>query len=224
MTESYLQRAELLADLGRYEEAAQELAPAAPSEVPAAALLARVRLAAGAPREALAATEVATAAGTADLGLLVARGMALAELGRVDEAAGQAERILQRGAGDGDALTSAAAILAMVRSGQVALDAAWEGVRLAPEQPRAHLVLGLVAGGLGMAEIARRAYQEALALDPQLPDAEAAVGVARLELYRYTVVLGRLTGAAPTGPLRGDGLRRMFQSISDRFGPGPRRD
>lgn len=192
VTESYLQRAELLADLGQYEEAAQELREAPPDDVRAATLLARVRLAAGARREALAATEAAVEAGTEDSGLLIARGLALAELGRVDEAAAQAERILRVGAGDAYALTSAAAILAKVRNGQVALDAAWEGVRLAPDQPRGHLVLGLVAGGLGLDEIAARAHQEALALDPQLPDADAAIGLTRQELHRYAVALARL--------------------------------
>lgn len=191
MTESYLQRAELLADLGQYEEAAQELVQAPPTDVAAATLLARVRLAAGARREALAATDSAVAAGTADRGLLIARGMALAELRRVDEAAAQAEQILRIGAGDAYALTSAAVILAMVRNGQVALDAAWEGVRLAPEQPRGHLVLGLVAGGLGLDDIAERAYQEALALDPQLPDPDAAIGMTRQELHRYAMTLAR---------------------------------
>jgi tetratricopeptide (TPR) repeat protein len=217
VSDSYLERAELLADLGRYEEAAQELAWVAPTDVAAATMLARIRLSAGAPRDALAATEAAVEEGAADPGLLIARGMALAELGRVDEAAGQAEQILRIGAGDARALASAAVILAMVRNGQVALDAAWEAVRLAPEQPRSHLVLGLVAGGLGLAEIAERAYREALALDPGLPVTEAAVGVARWELYRYAIVLGRLTGAGGTRPAGthrlGEGLRGLFRGI-----------
>lgn len=221
--ESYLQRAELLADLGQYEEAAQELVPAPPTDVAAATLLARVRLAAGARREALAATDAAVGAGVQDRGLLIARGLALAELGRVDDAAAQAEQVLGLGAVDAYAQTSAAMILAMVRNGRVALDAAWEGVRLAPEAPRGHLVLGLVAAGLGLDEIAQRAYREALALDPQLPDREAAIGLARQELYRYAVLLGRLTGATTTPP--GVGLRRTFQAITDRFRakPGPDR-
>lgn len=197
MPESYVARAELLADLGRYDEAAAELAEADPGDVPAHTLLARVRLAAGAPAEALAAADAAVAAGPADLGALIARGMALADLGRVDEAAGQAEQILRHGRGDGYACTSAAAILAEVRNGQVALDAAWEGVRLTPEQPRAHLVLGVVAARLGLDQIAARAYREALTLDPQLPVAQAALGVARAEQQRYAAALSRFRPARP---------------------------
>ncbi|MGH3681593.1 MAG: tetratricopeptide repeat protein, partial [Natronosporangium sp.] len=142
--------------------------------------------------------------------------MALAELGRVDEAAGQAEQILRRGRGNGYACTSAAAILAEVRVGQVALDAAWEGVRLAPEQPRSHLVLGVVASRLGLNEIASRAYQEALGLDPQLAVAEpapAALGMARAEQHRYVAALSHLRrakpvpsgGAGPSSPVAGRG-------------------
>lgn len=186
-----MQRAELLADLGRYEEAAAELAHADRSDVPAQTLLARIWLAAGAPKRALPAADAAVAAGPTDVAALVARGMALADLGRVDEAASQAQRILRAGRGNGYACTSAAAILAEVRNGQVALDAAWEGVRLTPDQPRAHLVLGVVAARLGLDEIAERAYREALALDPQLTVAQAALGVARGEKHRYASLLSR---------------------------------
>ena len=193
----YLRRAELLADLGHYHEAAEELARATPDDVAAATLLARVRLAAGEPRPALAAAEAAVTAGPDDLGAMIARGLVLAELGRVDEAAAQAERILAHPDADGYARTSAAAVLGAVRNGQVALEAAWEGVRLAPDQPRAHLVLGLVAAGLELPDLARRAYQEALALDQQLLDRQAAVGLARAEQYRYAVALAYAIGEAP---------------------------
>ncbi|MPZ27148.1 MAG: hypothetical protein GEV12_12245 [Micromonosporaceae bacterium] len=208
MPESYVQRAELLADLGRYEEAAAELAEAPPTDVPALILLARVRLAGGSPREALAAADAAVAAWPTDLPAMIARGMTLAELGRVDEAAGQAEQILRRGRGDGYACTSAAAILAEVRVGQVALDAAWEGVRLVPDQPRSHLVLGVVASRLGLDEIAGRAYLEALGLDPQLAVAEpapAALGMARAEQHRYAAALSHLRRAEAVGSGAGSG-------------------
>ncbi|HEY0700037.1 MAG TPA: tetratricopeptide repeat protein, partial [Micromonospora sp.] len=60
--ESYLQRAVLLADLGRYDEAAAELGFAIalePEHLPALTMLARVRLAADQPEPALAAAESA---------------------------------------------------------------------------------------------------------------------------------------------------------------------
>ena len=109
---SFVQRAELLADLGRYEEAAEELALADRDDVAAQTLLARIWLAAGSPKRALAAADAAVAAGPSNVPALVARGMALADLGRVDEAAQQAEQILRAGRGNGYACTSAAAILA----------------------------------------------------------------------------------------------------------------
>lgn len=198
MADSYLRRAELLADLGHYHEAAEEL-QAAPDDAAAATLLARVRLAAGEPKRALAAADAALAAAPDDLNAMIARGLVLAELGRVDEAAAQAERILAHPAADWYARTSAAAVLGAVRNGQVALNAAWEGVRLAPDQPWAHLVLGVVAAGLGLTDLARRAYREALALDPQLLEPQAAVGMVRGEQHRYAVALARLTGEAPAG-------------------------
>lgn len=193
MSDSHVRRAELLADLGRYDEAAAELAGADPTDVAAHTLLARVKLAAGEPKAALAAADAAVAADPADLDALIARGMVLADLGRVDEAAAQAEQILRHGTGSGYAYTSAAAILAAVRNGRAALDAAWEGVRLTPDQARAHLVLGVVAARLGMEDIARRAYREALALDPRLPVAQAALGVVRLEQHRYARALSHLS-------------------------------
>jgi tetratricopeptide (TPR) repeat protein len=218
--DSHVQRAELLADLGRYEEAAAELAEAAADDVPAQTLLARVLLAAGSPKRALAAADAAVAAGPTDLPALIARGMALADLGRVDDAAAEAERILRRGRGNGYACTSAAAILAGVRNGQVALDAAWEGVRLTPDQPRAHLVLGVVAAQLGLTEVAEQAYREALALDPRLSVAQSPLGVVRVEQQRYATVLSRFArpaasptrdGVAPEPEVAAGALRRYLQ-------------
>lgn len=210
MSDSYLQRAELLADLGRYEEAAAELAHADRADVPAQTLLARIWLAAGAPKRALVAADAAVAAGPSDVAAMVARGMALADLGRIDEAARQAERILRAGRGDGYACTSAAAILAEVRNGQVALDAAWEGVRLSPDQPRAHLVLGVVAARLGLVDIAERAYQEALALDPKLTVAQAALGEPRGEQHRYAAALSRVSRSPAEPDGSGTATARPF--------------
>ncbi len=197
MSGSHVQRAELMADLGRYTEAAAELADADARDVPAQTLLARVKLAEGAPREALAAADAAVRADPTDLGALIARGMVLADLGRVEEAVSQAEEILRHGRGNGYACTSAAAILSEVRNGQVALDAAWEGVRLTPDQSRAHLVLGVVAARLGMTDVAQRAYREALSLDPGLSMAQAALGVARVEQHRYVQALSHLADREP---------------------------
>ncbi|WP_146765219.1 tetratricopeptide repeat protein, partial [Micromonospora saelicesensis] len=56
--DGYVQRAQLLAELGRYDEAAGELAyglALQPDDVDALTMLARVHLAAGRPAEALTA-------------------------------------------------------------------------------------------------------------------------------------------------------------------------
>lgn len=216
---SYLQRAELLAELGRFDEAAAELAQAEAADAPAQTLLARVRLAVGTPKQALAAADAAVAAAPADLAALIVRGRALAALGRVDDATAQAEQVLRRGRGNGAACTGAAAILAEVRVGQVALDAAWEGVRLAPEQPGAHLVLGVVAVRLGLDDVAERAYQEALALDPELSEPDRAEqGLLRLEQHRYAAALGRIAKADRTRSPAEPGPQPALESPEDDLG------
>ncbi len=63
--DGYVQRAQLLAELGRYDEAAGELAyglALQPDDVDALTMLARVHLAAGRPAEALTAADTAVAA------------------------------------------------------------------------------------------------------------------------------------------------------------------
>jgi tetratricopeptide (TPR) repeat protein len=191
-SDQYLQRAELLADLGRYEDAAGELTDLVevePGHVRALTTLAKVRLAAGQPAAAMAAADAAVAADPKDLAALVVRGMVLADLDRTSDAADTAEQILRVGPDDGYAQTSAAAILAEVRNGQRALDAAWRGVQLLPEDATGHLVLGLVAARMRLFDLAERAYREALRLDPQLAAARDDVGIIRLEQRRYAEAL-----------------------------------
>lgn len=190
-----------MADLGRFEEAMRELAPvlaADPADAAGQTLAARLWLTMGNLREALAAADAAVAAARTDVAANVARGMTLAELGRRDEAVAQAEQILRLGRGDGAACTSAAAILAQVGNGQLALDAAWEGARLTPDRPRAHLVLGVVAARLGQDDVAARAYQEALVLDPKLAEQSVGPGLAQLEQHQYAAELSRFVAPEPS--------------------------
>ncbi|MFJ1538518.1 tetratricopeptide repeat protein [Micromonospora chalcea] len=265
--DGYLQRAHLLAELGRYDEGIGELTALLadePGHLPALTMLARMHLAAGRPAEALAVAETAvtpvkdpvaadgetpaepsaverpavepptadgaapTAAETsaadaagAVLPVLVARGFALLDLERWKPAAATADEILARGPGDAYAQRSAAAILSASRNGQAALDAAWRGVELAPEEPEAHLVLGLVAVRLQLFDLAERAYREALRLDPELGEAGRDVGVARLERRRYAETLEQLTALADLpvarpDPVRtvDDGIRRLLLSVA----------
>ncbi|MET7470222.1 tetratricopeptide repeat protein [Micromonospora sp. NPDC005686] len=259
--DGYLQRAHLLAELGRYDEGIGELTAllaAEPGHLPALTMLARMHLAAGRPAEALAATETAVAAvspavetATADGGAqpaaetpgtgtraaetpgtgvhaaaavvpaLVARGFALLDLEHWKPAAATADEILTRAPGDAYAQRSAAALLSASRNGQAALDAAWRGVELAPDEPEAHLVLGLVAVRLQLFDLAERAYREALRLDPELGEAGQDVGVARLERRRYAETLEHLTAMADLPVARPDpartvdaGIRRLLLSVA----------
>lgn len=207
--DGYLQRAELLAELGRYDEATAELGFAvalAPGDLRAQALLARVHLAAGRPAEALAAAEsVLTSAGTERNALRtrVVQGLALADLRRFGEAAQVAEEILRAGPADAYALRSGAAILAESRNGQQALNAAWRAAELAPGEAETHLVLSLVSARLGLFDLAERAYRAALDRDPELAEAARDVGVIRLERRRYAASLEAVAESivpAPKGP------------------------
>lgn len=202
-TAAHLQRAELLADLGRYEDAAEELTGALteePENVPALTLLARVLLAAEKPKQAVEPADRAIAAEPTNLSAIAVRGLVLAELNRTSEAAAMAEQLLRLGPDEAAAQIMAAVILVDVRNGQVALDAAWRGVQLAPEDPEAHAVLGLVAFRLGLLDLAERAYREALRLDPELAGAQHDLGLIRFEQRRYAEGMSHLIGAAAANP------------------------
>ncbi|MEV1285979.1 tetratricopeptide repeat protein [Micromonospora sp. NPDC049679] len=217
--EGYLQRARLLADLGRYGEAADELGFAValgPGDPVTLTMLARVHLAARRPDDALAAADAAVSAAPTVIPALVARGLALTDLRRFTEAARVADDVLARAPEDAYAQRSAAAILAEARNGQQSLNAAWRGVELAPEEPEAHLVLSLVAARLELFDLAERAYREALRLDPRLADARHDIGVVRLEQRRYAEALEDIADAVVVRPTRiddprtaGTALRRL---------------
>ncbi|MFE9693495.1 tetratricopeptide repeat protein [Micromonospora sp. NPDC005806] len=217
--DGYLQRAQLLAELGRYDEAVGELSSLIatdPGHAEALTMLARMHIATDRSAAALSAAEAAVAAAPTAVPPLVARGFALVDLGRWKAAASTADGILALGPTDPYAQRSAAAILSGSRNGQQALDAAWRGVELAPEEPQAHLVLGLVSARLELFDLAERAYREALRLDPQLAGARHDMGVLRLEQRRYAEALEHLTEAAAMDPARSDagrtisdGLRRL---------------
>ncbi|WP_412753302.1 tetratricopeptide repeat protein [Krasilnikovia sp. M28-CT-15] len=197
--EEYRQRSLLLADLGRYDEAAGELAAgltAAPTDPALLATLARVHLVAEQPVEALVAAERAVAAGPDRVDGLVARGMALVDNRRFAEAAQVAGAILGRWPADPYAQRTGAALLSEARNGQEALNAAWHGVRIAPADGEAHLVLAVVAARLHLFDLAQRAYAEALDLDSAIGDAQSDVGIVRLERRRWARALETLADEA----------------------------
>jgi Flp pilus assembly protein TadD len=197
--EEYRQRALLLADLGRYDEAAGEIAAglgSAPDEPSLLATLARIHLAAQQPAEALVAAERAVAAAPAVLGGLVVRAMALTDTQRYGEAARVAAGILRNWPADPYAQRTGAALLSESRNGQEALNAAWNGVRVAPAEAEAHLVLAVVAARLRLFDLAQRAYAEALDLDPAIGDAQRDVGIVRFERRRWAQALEELADDA----------------------------
>jgi Flp pilus assembly protein TadD len=201
--EEYRQRALLLADLGRYDEAAGEIASglgSAPDDAALLATLARVHLAADQPAEALVAAERAVAAAPDTINPLVVRAMALADSRRFADAAQVATGILRRWPEDPYAQRTGAALLSEARNGQEALNAAWHGVRVAPDEAEAHLVLAVVSARLRLFDLAQRAYAEALELDAAIGDAQRDVGIVRLERRRWAQALEDLAGDATPEP------------------------
>ncbi|GGQ43198.1 tetratricopeptide repeat protein [Couchioplanes azureus] len=201
--EEYRQRALLLADLGRYDEAAGEIAAglaAAPDDPGLLTTLARLHVAAGQAVAALEAADRATAAAPGTLEPLVVRAMALTDDRRYAEAAHTATEILTRWPADAFAQRTGAALLSESRNGQEALNAAWNGVRLAPREAEAHLVLAVVAARLRLFDLAQRGYGEALDLDAGIGDAQRQVGIVRLERRRWAAALEQLADEATLPP------------------------
>ncbi|MET8363835.1 tetratricopeptide repeat protein [Micromonospora sp. NPDC049580] len=214
--DGYLERAQLLAELGRHDEAAGELTEGLalkPADSQALTMLARVHLVADRPVDALAAADAAVAAAPEALPALVVRAMALVDLGRYADAATTADRLLALGPTDAYAQRSAAAILADSRNGQPALNAAWRGVELAPQEAQAHLVLSLVAARLELFDLAERAYREALRLDPRLTEVGHDVGVLHLEQRRWSEALEHVAEAVAIGPSRIDSPRTLAYGL-----------
>ncbi|MBO3740521.1 hypothetical protein J5X75_23725 [Actinoplanes sp. NEAU-H7] len=200
--EEHRERALLLADLGRYDEAAAEIAAgltAAPLAAGLLTTLARIHLAADQPAEALAAAERAAAAEPGDLGVLVVRAMALTDGRRFTDAARVAAEILTGWPDDAYAQRTGAALLSESRNGQEALNAAWNGVRIAPTDAEAHLVLAVVAARLRLFDLAQRAYGEALELDPVIGDAGQDTGIVRFERRRWARAIEDLAEEASLG-------------------------
>ena len=201
--EEFRQRALLFADLGRYDDAADEIAAgleAAPADAALLATLARVHLAADQPAEALVAADRAVAAAPGTINPLVVRAMALADSSRYADAAQAAAELIRRWPDDPYAQRTGAALLSEARNGQGALNAAWNAVRVAPNEADAHLVLAVVAARLRLFDLAQRAYGEALDLDADIGEAQRDVGIIRLERRRWARALEHLADDATLDP------------------------
>ncbi|GAA4594147.1 hypothetical protein GCM10023107_29490 [Actinoplanes octamycinicus] len=125
--------------------------------------------------------------------------MALTDTRRYGEAAQLAGEILRTWPADAYAQRTGAALLGESRNGQEALNAAWNGVRVAPGEAEAHLVLAVVAARLRLFDLAQRGYAEALELDPAIADAGQDVGIVRLERRRWARALEALAEEASLG-------------------------
>jgi tetratricopeptide (TPR) repeat protein len=181
--EAYIQRADLLDDLGRYAEAADELRQALelePGNPEALATLALIELRAGRAEQALEPALAALRAQPDHLLGQVVRGHVLAELDRRQDAVDAADELLAADPTSWVRQLHFAAIVRRVRNGQATLDAAWRAVQLAPDEPETHLVLAAVAEDLGLREVAERAYAEAARLDPAATADRSDLDVLRL--------------------------------------------
>lgn len=165
-----LERAELLYDIGQLPDAMQEVDNALALDsfsADAHAMKAVVALAEGNSDEAL------TAAGTAlefypfHIRAMITRGYALAALKRRDEAMAAAANILDQDHSSWIYQVHYALVTRQVKNGQHTMDAAWNAVNMAPDEPKTHLTLAVVAADLGLDDLSKRALTAAQRLDPE---------------------------------------------------------
>ncbi|WP_051115039.1 tetratricopeptide repeat protein [Actinokineospora enzanensis] len=125
--------------------------------------------------------------------------LSLSELGRHDEAVVSAREAARRDPQDWRSQVTLSEVLGP-RSPHEALAAARHAVTMAPEVPRTHEILGLAADRVHDQDLARRAYTDALLLDPGNTEVRAK--------------LDGLTRAAPA-PVRPPRRRGFARRLSD---------
>lgn len=160
----HLQRAELMFDLGQVPDARAEVDAALrvdPLDPDANAMAAACALAVQDPDEALVYAGAALAHKPEHPRAMITRGYALADAGRREEAMQAAASLLDLNRGSWRHHIHYALITRRAGAGQPALDAAWNAVNLAPDQPRTHLALAAIAEDLGMDDLAKRSRRAA---------------------------------------------------------------
>ncbi|QSB04992.1 tetratricopeptide repeat protein [Natronoglycomyces albus] len=165
-----LERAELMYDLGQLPDAKHEVEAALhidPFHTDANAMKAVVELADGDADNALASAGTALQLDPYHSRAMITRGYALAALKRRDEAMQAAANILDTDHSSWLYQVHYALITRQVKNGQHTIDAAWNAVHLAPDEPRAHLALAVVAADLGLDDLSKRALAAAQRLDPE---------------------------------------------------------
>jgi tetratricopeptide (TPR) repeat protein len=179
----HLQSAELLFDLGQVPDARAETDAALrldPLDPDANAMAAACALADNDPDEALVYSGAALAQTPGHRRAMITRGYALADAGRRDEAMQAAASLLELDRTSWLHHVHYALITRRAGAAQPALDAAWNAVNLAPDQPRTHRVLAAIAEDLGMDDLAKRSRRAAADLDPGGAAEQAAAPAAAL--------------------------------------------
>jgi Flp pilus assembly protein TadD len=171
--------ADLCAD-GHFAEASDLLRPVAeqePESLDLWRLLARAELAAERYERALRAAQRTHVLAPAEALSDLIASLALWRLGRIEEASERARRAVATDPHDFAAVSLLARILSVAGFHDDARAAAANAADLAPDQPEAHLTMGIVAAAAGERDAARVSFREVLALDP-------ANGAAHHELAR----------------------------------------
>ncbi|WP_051325612.1 hypothetical protein [Glycomyces tenuis] len=166
----HLKSAELLYDLDHITDARTEVDAALrldPLDPDANAMAGVVALAERDPDEALVFAGAALAHQPQHRRAMIVRGYALADAERREEALQAAASLLDLDRDSWIHHVHYALITRRAGAAQPALDAAWNAVNLAPDQPRTHLTLAAVAESLDMNDLARRSRQAAVDLDPE---------------------------------------------------------
>ncbi|WP_051393647.1 hypothetical protein [Glycomyces arizonensis] len=165
----HLKSAELMYDLNRVREARDEVDAALrldPLDPDANAMAGVIALAESDPDEALVFAGAALAHEPRHRRAMIVRGYALADADRRDEALQAAASLLDLDRTSWIHHVHYALITRRAGAGQPALDAAWNAVNLAPDQPRTHLTLAAVAESLALTDLAQRSRQAAADLEP----------------------------------------------------------
>ncbi|MCH7232381.1 hypothetical protein L0U85_16195 [Glycomyces sp. L485] len=166
----HLKRAELMYDLDRLPdaraevEAALRIDPFSPNANTMAGVIALAQLD---PDQALVYAGAALSQDPQHRRAMVVRGYALADAERRDEALQAAASLLDLDRRSWLLHIHYALISRRAGAAQPALDAAWNAVNLAPEQPRTHLALAAVAESLDMGDLAKRSRRAATELGPE---------------------------------------------------------
>ncbi|WP_112134221.1 tetratricopeptide repeat protein [Glycomyces dulcitolivorans] len=172
----HLQSAEMLYDLGQVPDARAETDAALrldPLDPDANAMAAACALADNDPDEALVYAGAALARTPGHRRAMITRGYALADSGRREEAMQAAASLLELDRASWLHHIHYALITRRAGAAQPALDAAWNAVNLAPDQPRTHRTLAAIAEDLGMDDLAKRSRRAAADLDPDGIEAHA---------------------------------------------------